>query len=154
MRYQFIREHESRYSIRSLCRVMEVSRSGFYEWRDRPCSARSAENTKLLACIRQIHQRSNENYGAIKTWKALQAQGHRCGRHRVARLRQTHGIEAKRLRRFRSGNAARHTEGIAPNLLRRRFTARATNQVWVGDTTFIATREGWLQLAILLDLHS
>jgi len=154
MRYQFVRDHAAEFRIRSMCRVLGVSRSGFYEWRDRPCSARSAENMKLLACIRQIHRRSSENYGAIKTWKALRAQGQLCGRHRVARLRQAHGIEAKRLRRFRSGNAARHTEGIAPNRLRRRFAAHAANQVWVGDTTFVATREGWLQLAILLDLHS
>jgi len=154
MRYQFIRDHAGEFRVRSMCRVLDVSRSGFYEWRDRPCSARSVANTKLLACIRRVHQRSSENYGAIKTWKALRAQGQSCGRHRVARLRQAHGIEAKRLRRFRSGNAARHTEGIAPNLLRRRFTADTTNQVWVGDTTFVPTREGWLQLAVLMDLHS
>jgi putative transposase len=154
MRYQFIREHAQEFRVRSMCRVLQVSPSGYYDWRHRPCSARTHANNKLLARIRVVHQRSRENYGAIKTWKALRAAGHTCGRHRVRRLRQVHGIEAKRMRRFRSGNAARHTEGIVPNLLRRRFAAGAANRVWVGDTTFVPTREGWLQVAVLLDLHS
>lgn len=154
MRYQFIRDHERQYAIRSLCRVMKVSRSGFYEWRDRPISTRAKANAALLSCIRQVHERSRENYGAFKTWRALRMTGQTCGRHRVARLRREHGIEAKRMRRFRSGYAARHTEGIAPNRLYRNFKADSANRVWVGDTTFVATREGWLQLAVLLDLHS
>lgn len=154
MRYQFIREHEGQHRVRSMCRALGVSHSGFYAWRDRPRSARTLSNQALLSCIRRIHQQSHENYGAVKTWQALRAEGHVCGRHRVARLRRANGIEAKRMRRFRSGYAARNAEPPAPNLLARNFTARAINQVWVGDATFIPTREGWLYLAILLDLHS
>mgnify|MGYP000026378353 CR=1 FL=1 len=90
----------------------------------------------------------------MKTWEALRKAGEECGRHRVARLRQRYGIQAKRLRRFRSGYTARNSEPAAPNLLNRNFVASAPNRVWAGDITFIATREGWLHLAVLLDLYS
>jgi transposase InsO family protein len=90
----------------------------------------------------------------MKTWQALRASGVTCGRHRVARLRQCHGIEANRLRRFRSRYAAANSEPPAPNLLNRDFGATRPDQVWAGDVTFIPTREGMLYLAVLLDLHS
>ena len=154
MRYHFIREHDHEFRVTALCRVLGVSRSGYYGWRSRPVSARAQDNTRLLQRIRQIHTRSRENYGAVKTWEALTEAGESCGRHRVARLRQAHGIEAKRMRRFHSAYAARNTEASAPNLLNRDFTASTPDRVWVGDVTFIATREGWLYLAVLLDLFS
>jgi transposase InsO family protein len=154
MKYQFIRDHASRCSVTSMCRALHVSRSGFYDWYDRKPSARDQANDALLLQIRKIHRLSRENYGAVKTWEALNAAGHACGLNRVARLRCAHGIEAKRMRRFRSGNANRQTEGIAPNHLQRNFHAESPDRVWVGDCTFIPTREGWLYLAVLLDLFS
>jgi putative transposase len=154
MRYQFIREHAGEHHVRAMCRALHVSHSGFYAWRDRPCGARAKANAHLLTCIRRVHRQSRDNYGALKTWKALLAEGIFCGRHRVARLRRAHGIEAKRMRRFRSSYAGRNAEPAAANLLERNFTTRAINQVWGGDVTFIATREGWLYLAVLLDLYS
>jgi putative transposase len=154
MKYQFIHDHASRCRVSSMCQVLGVSRSGYYDWRDREPSARDRANAGLLTLIRAIHHRSRENYGAVKTWRALNAEGHSCGRHRVARLRRAHGIEAKRMRRFRSGYANRHTEGIAPNLLQRNFHVESADRIWVGDGTFIPTREGWLYLAVLVDLYS
>lgn len=154
MRYGFIREHTSSFRVTTLCRVLSVSRSGYYAWRTRVPSARVSANAGLLMHIREIHARSRENYGAVKTWEALRKAGEECGRHRVARLRQRHGIQAKRVRRFRSGYAARNSEPAAPNLLNRDFVASAPNRVWAGDITFIPTREGWLHLAVLLDLYS
>lgn len=154
MRYAFIREHQQAFRVTRMCHALGVSRSGFYGWRERPESTRAKANTQLLAHIREVHARSRENYGAVKAWRALLAMGQACGRHRVARLRQRHGIAAKRLRRFRSANAARNNEGAAPNLLTRHFTAQAPDRVWVGDITFVPTREGWLYLAVLLDLYS
>lgn len=153
MRYTFIREHEGEHRVRTMCRVLEVSRSGYYGWRERAPSARATANARLLARIRTIHAASRENYGARKTWRALIEAGERCGRNRVARLRQAHGIEAKRLRRFRASYAARQSV-FAPNLIARDFRASAPDRVWVGDMTFIPTREGWLHLAVLLDLYS
>ena len=90
----------------------------------------------------------------MKTWRALAGAGEIRGLHRVARLRQAHGIEAKRMRRFRSSFAGRNSLPAAPNLLERNFEALLPDRVWVGDVTFIATREGWLYLAVLIDLYS
>lgn len=154
MRYHFIREHDREFRITALCRVLDVSRSGYYGWRTRPASARQQANDRLLQYIRAIHVSSRENYGAVKTWEALTKAGEACGLNRVARLRQAHGIEAKRMRRFHCVYAARTHDTTAPNLLNRDFTAPAPDRVWVGDVTFVATREGWLYLAVLLDLYS
>ena len=137
-----------------MCRVLRVSRSGFYAWRARPVAARTNANARLLRRIRDIHARSRENYGAVKTWRALLEGGEPCGLNRVARLRQAHGIVAKRMRRFRQASAARHSEPAAPNLLDRCFTVAAPDRTWVGDITFVPTGEGWLYLAVVLDLHS
>lgn len=105
----------------------------------------------IVACVA-----SGENFGAVKTWEALRLAGECCGHNRVARLRRAHGIEAKRMRRFRAIYAGRGHNGslIAPNLLERDFKAPAPDRVWVGDVSFIPTREGWLYLAVLLDLYS
>jgi len=153
MKYHFMDTHRPLFRVTSMCRVLGVSRSGFYGWRTRPVSQRDQKNEKLLGRIRRIHADARENYGAVKTWCALVESGEICGRHRVARLRQAHGIEAKRMRRFRLNYAPRH-EAATPNLLGRDFTTTAPNRVWVGDISFIPTREGWLHLAVLLDLYS
>lgn len=153
MKYRFMERHRSRFRVTSMCRVLGVSRSGFYGWLTRPVSARVQANEKLLGRIRRLHAEAHENYGAVKTWRALVDHGEICGRNRVARLRQSHGIEAKRMRRFRLNYAPRN-EAATPNLLNRDFTAHAPNKVWVGDITFIPTQEGWLHLAVLLDLYS
>ncbi|MGH8397953.1 MAG: IS3 family transposase [Gammaproteobacteria bacterium] len=149
-----MRAHASAFRVRSMCRVLKVSRSGFYAWCSRPPSRRTLANAQLLHHIRQIHLASRQTCGAVKTWKILRTAGETCGRHRVARLRQRHGIEANRLRRFRSRYAAANTEPPAPNVLNRDFQASQPDRVWVGDVTFIPTREGMLYLAVLLDLHS
>jgi putative transposase len=154
VRYRFIHDHEPIHRVTVLCRALAVSRSGYYEWKARPESRQARCNHQLLARIRQIHARSREAYGILKTWRTLREQGITCGHNRVARLRRLHGIEARRRRRFRAGQAARNNDPAAPNLLDRQFTVDAPDRVWVGDITFVPTREGWLYLAILLDLHS
>ncbi|MDX2142811.1 MAG: IS3 family transposase [Rhodospirillaceae bacterium] len=155
MKYAFIRDHERRFKIGRMCTVLGVSRSGYYEWRDRPLSRRARTNLDLLQTIRRLHVEAREAYGADKTWRVLRARGVSCGRHRVARLRRVHGIEAKRQRRFRV-IARQHYTAIpaAPNLVAQRFGADRPDQVWMGDSTFIATRAGWLFLAVLIDLYS
>ena len=137
-----------------MCIVLKVSTSGYYSWKIRPLSKRNWFDKYLVAEIKQIHVESKENYGLIKTWKALKAKSICCGKHRVARLRKLHGIESKRRKRFKVTTLSKNTEGIAPNILNRCFQAVKPNQVWVGDVTFVATRGGWLYLAILLDLYS
>jgi putative transposase len=154
VRYQFIRDHETTHRVTALCAALTVSRSGYYGWRARPESRRTQNNQRLLTRIRQVHARSREAYGIIKAWRALREQGETCGHNRVARLRRLHGIEARRRRRFRLPGAARNNLPPAPNLLDRHFTVDRPNRVWAGDITFVPTREGWLYLAVLLDLYA
>jgi putative transposase len=154
VKYAFIKDHSDTYEVRRMCRVLMVSPSGYYSWRTRPLSRRELFDRYLLNQIRQVHVASRQNYGAIKTWKALTANGIRCGKHRVARIRRIHGIQSKRRRRFKVTTLSKNTEWIAPNRLNRCFQVAKPNQTWVGDVTFIATRGGWLYLAVLLDLYS
>lgn len=154
MKHQFIKEQSPKHSIAALCRVLRISRSGYYAALTRPESRRSHANAALLSHIRRIHARSRENYGAVKTRRALQADGMACGIKRVARLRRIHGIEAQRRRRFRTAYAARHSEPAAANLLDRKFTAATPDRIWATDITFVPTREGWLYVAVVIDLYS
>jgi len=131
-----------------------VSASGYYDWRKRPLSERRQQEEALLKEIRQAHIDSRKNYGTIKIWEALKNKGVICGKHRIARLRRENGIETRRRKRFKITTSSRNTKWIAPNLLNRCFTSDHPNRVWVGDVTCIATRSGWLYLAILLDLYS
>jgi len=108
----------------------------------------------LLGHIRTVHRQHRQAYGAKKTWRHLNAIDIPCGKHRVARLRKQAGIEAQRKRRFRLTVEHHHTPKAAPDLLQRQFTAIAPNRVWVGDMTFVRTRQGWLHLVVLLDLFS
>ena len=137
-----------------MCKVLRVSKSGYYAWKTRPLSKRELFNKSLTEEIRQIHIESRENYGAAKTWKTLIVKGICCGKHRVARLRKINGIESKRRKRFKITTLSKNTEWIAPNVLNRCFNVGKPNRVWIGDVTFLATRTGWLYLAVLLDLYS
>ncbi len=154
MRYAFIAAHHGPFRATRLCRALGVSRSGYYAWWDRRPSRRAAENAKLLVHMRALHQRTKEAYGAVKLWRALTEEGHRCGRHRVARLRRACGLQTRRVRRFKLAYAARQSAPPAPNLLDQHFRVEAPDRVWVADVSFIPTRAGWLYLAVVLDLYS
>lgn len=154
MKYEFIEEHRDTFRVKRMCAALGVSRSGYYEWRDRPPSELTLDNARLLCLIRRIHLDSRENYGERKTWEALKARGESCGRHRVARLRRLAGLMARRIRRFRQSYATAQSEAPAPNLLNRDFTADRPNQAWVTDITFVPTRRGWLYVAVMVDLFA
>jgi len=154
MKYQFIAAHQAEYRLTRLCQTLGVSRSGYYAWRHRPASARAIANTRLLTRMQQLHRQTKERYGAVKLWRALLASGVVCGRHRVARLRRVHGLEARRTRRFRLGIEQHQFAPPAPNRLQQVFVAPAANRIWAGDLTAIATRAGWVYLAVILDLYS
>ncbi len=154
MRYAFIRTAQGHHRVGRLCPVLGVSRSGYYAWRTRPASARSEANGRLLAAMRQLHAQTKERYGAVKLWHALQAAGIRCGRHRVARLRRLHGMTARRVRRFRLMVEHHQLPPPAPNRVPAASPIAARDRVWAGDLTTIATRAGWLYLAVVLDLYS
>jgi putative transposase len=154
VKYGFIRDHRKRFSVSTLCRLLAVSRSGFHAWLNRPVSARVRANQELLVHIRRVHIEHREAYGAVKTWHALRAQGIGCGKHRVRCLRNAAGIAAKRTRRQRITVEHHKAAAPAPDLVVRRFSSSLPNRIWSGDMTFIRTREGWLHLAVLLDLFS
>jgi transposase InsO family protein len=148
-------EHEAQYSIELLCRVLQVSRSGYYDWRGRPESKRSAENRELTARIIEIHKdRRKRNYGSPRVHNQLEKDGVSCGRHRVARLMRVNGIRAEVQPKFKVTTDSDHQRPVAPNILAREFEAVAPNQKWAGDITYIWTAEGWLYLAVIIDLFS
>lgn len=153
MSFKFIREHAGRWPVRLMCRVLEVSASGYYAWRKRPESARARTNRSLLCDIRRLHSEHHRRYGSPRIHAALRAEGRTASRGRVERLMRRHGIRALAGRRFRPCTTdSRHYLPIAPNLLEQKFRASAPNQIWLADITYIATGEGWLYLAAVLDL--
>ena len=118
MKYGFIRAHQDQFSVTRMCVVLQVSRNGYYDWRDRPESKRSKENRIALSQIREVHARSREAYGALKTWQELMARGFQWERHRIAKLRRAAGIEARRKRRFRITTQSRVGVVAAKNRLK------------------------------------
>jgi transposase InsO family protein len=154
VKYGFVERQQEQFAVAALCRALRVSRSGFYAWQRRAESARRVGDRQLLPAIARLHAAAREAYGARKTWVALNQAGIACGKHRVARLRREAGIEAKRKRRFRIMIEHQHTAAPAPNLVQRVFTVAAPNMTWVGDTTVVRTRAGWLHVAALLDLYA
>lgn len=155
MRYAFISAHQGEFSIKRMCRVLKVARSGYYAWRHRPLSQREQANRDLLEQIREAYQTSRRSYGSPRIHKFLQGQGLSCSRNRVARLMQKHKIVAiKAPKRYPVTTKQRSGARTAPNLLNRDFSAQAPNRKWVTDITYIDTAEGWLYLAVVLDLYS
>ena len=154
MRYRFILAHQAEYRLTRLCQTLDVSRSGYYAWRCRPASPRTRANARLVGQMQQLHWQTKERYGAVKLWRALLASGVACGRHRVARLRRQYGLMARRVRRFRVVIEHHQFAPPAPNRLQQVFGASAPNRIWAGDLTAIATRAGWVYLAVILDLYS
>jgi len=154
VKYAFMQEQREEFELKRMCQVLQVSRSGYYDWARRKESNRSQRDRTLLKGIRKVHEESKEAYGATKTWRTLNQSGMMCGKHRVARLRRQAGIEARRKRKFRLAYKARNTAPAPPNLLHWPFKADYPDQVWVTDVTFVPTRSGWLYLAVMIDLHA
>ena len=137
-----------------LCNTLEVSVSGYYDWIDRPESKRSRENRQLTEKIKNFHQQSREIYGSPKIHEDLCAEGEKCSVNRVARLMKEADIKSKMARKFVITTNSRNTIQPAPDLLQRKFVVNRHNTAWVSDTTFVGTREGWLYVAVILDLFS
>lgn len=155
MRYQYIRDHRAEFSVKRMCQILGVTRSGYYAWQPDQAGRRELENRVLVEQIRMEHKISRKTYGSPRIWASLVGQGVSCGRHRVARLMRREGIcPPKRHRRYPV--TTQRQPGIipAPNRLNQNFSATTTNTKWVSDFTYIDTAEGWLYLAIILDLFS
>jgi transposase InsO family protein len=154
VKFGFVQEHRETFRVGMMCRVLKVSRSGYYAWRHREPSRREVEDRRHAESIREVHRESRGIYGSPRVYQALQQTRTPCGKHRVARIMREEGLRGRAARRFRSVSTKRSTAPAAPNHLAGNFTASAPNAVWVGDLTQVRTREGWLFLAVLLDLFS
>ena len=154
MKYQFIREHKDCHSIMMLCRLLKVSRRGYYGWLERPESKRDQENRGLLVEIWRIFIAYREVYGAPRIHDELVEMDYRCSLNRVARLMRIANIMPKTVRKFRITTDSRKSRYPAENLLKQDFNASSQDEKWVADVTYIPTREGWLFLAVVLDLYS
>jgi putative transposase len=154
VKYGAISEQSGVYPVRSLCRLLEVSVSGYYAWRGRSPSVRNRENEAMLSAIRHVHETIDVNYGSPRMRDELMAQGFSCSVNRVARLMARHGLEALTTTRYRSLSKASRRQPPAPNLLNRQFTVSEPNRVWAADITYIPTAEGHLYLAVLMDLYN
>jgi transposase InsO family protein len=154
MKYQFIQQHKQQFPVVVMCQVLEVSESGFYAWRKRPTCQRKREDARLTTQIRQIFTSHQGRYGSPRLSAELKDQGVLCSRKRVARLMREAGISAKRKRRHVVTTKRDASHPVAPNLLDRDFTATEPNKKWVTDITYVPTTQGWLYLAVVLDLYS
>jgi putative transposase len=156
VKYAFIARYRDELPVRLLCQWMRVSRAGFYAWLERPTSSRVQANQRLRLEIRAAHAASAQRYGAPKVHAELRAQGVSCGHNRVARLMREDGLRAKRSRRFRITTRSDHRFARPTNVLARRFatTSWERDRAWAADITYLETRDGWLYLAVILDLSS
>ena len=152
MKYGFIHRYRSAFRVGKMCRVLRVSRSGYYAWIDRPESNRSKENRVILEAIKKIHKSSREIYGSPRITDGLSDYGLKASRPRVARLMAINGIKSKLKRKFKVTTNSDHKLPISPNLLNQNFSAPAPGRILVSDITYIRTGEGWLYLTTIIDL--
>jgi putative transposase len=155
VKFGFVAKHREIWPVEVMCEALGVSRSGFYAWRMRPVSIRAGIDAQILITVRSSFLLSDRTYGARRMIDEVRDAGHVCGRQRVSRLMRQEGLRARPRRRARpmdTGDRPMHT--LAPNVLDRQFTATAPNQKWVADFTFVWTSEGWLFVAVVLDLFA
>jgi putative transposase len=154
MRFMFIDAAKAEFPIQRLCQVLEVSQSGYFAWRSRPACQRQREDLVLLAHVRSAFRESNGTYGSPRMTRELQDQGLPIGRRRTARLMRENGLKARQKRRFKRTTDSHHAFPIAPNLIDQDFSADRPNQKWNADISYVWTGEGWLYLAVILDLFA
>ncbi len=154
MKYQFIEQHKQEFPVVVMCQVLNVSESGFYAWRKRPACQRQREDAQLTGEIRQVFESHRHRYGSPRIHAELREQGRSISRKRVARLMREAALYAKRKRRRVKTTNSNHSNPVAANLLQRDFTATEPNKKWITDVTYIATAQGWLYLAVVLDVYS
>jgi len=149
-----IDEFREQYPLRIMCRAMHVSESGYHVWRSRPVSGRNRDNLRLVELIERVHAGSRKTYGSPRIHAVLTGLGETCSKNKVIRLMQKHGIRAKTKKKFKATTDSKHNLPVAENILNRDFAPSTPNMSWAGDITYIWTREGWLYLAVVLDLYS
>ena len=154
MRYRFIDAHKKAWPIILMCGVLNVSRSGFYDWAARGPSRRTQSNRKLDSRIRTIFSRHKQRYGVPRITTDLHDEGIECSENRVARRMRALGLQAIQAKKFKVTTDSNHSKPVAPDLLEQDFSATAPNQKWTSDITYVWTDQGWLYLAVIMDLYS
>lgn len=154
MKYQFIASNRSSSRVKKMCQTLRVSRSGFYGWRNRDISERQKANRELLPKLVKVFKKSRRTYGSPSIARQLKVEGEYCGKNRVARLMRLNGIKAKTKKKFKVTTNSGHGKKVADNLVNQRFVADYPDQLWCSDITYLWTKEGWLYLAVILDVYS
>ncbi len=154
MKYQFVAKHEGKYPVSRICVLLDISRSGYYAWKNRKPNQREHINQVLLDHIHRIYKKYRKAYGSPRVYAQLKKEGYSCNQKKVARLMRQEGLRSQRKYRRVVTTNSNHCFPVAPNLLNRNFHVDRPNQKWVGDITYIPTAEGWLYLASILDLFS
>lgn len=154
MKYALVRQERENYTVERLCKVLKVSRSGYYRWLKRGITPRQQKRTKLLQRILEIFEESRETYGCPRIYEQLRSEGHTCSYNRVEKLMRENEIQPKQKRKYKSTTDSKHNLPIAPNVLSREFAVEEPDEVWVSDITYIDTAQGWLYLCVFIDLYS
>ena len=154
MRYAFIKQNIGEFSVKELCQILEVSESGYYQWKQNKMGLRKLEDQKLLNKIELIHISKKGRYGSPRVHAELKDLGECCSRKRIARLMRENRIQAKHKRKFKATTDSQHKFPTAPNLLEQNFTVSEPNRVWTADISYCWTAEGWIYLAVVLDMYS
>ena len=154
VKYAVIHSHVGQFKLRLMCRVLNVSPSGYYEWRNRAPSSAEQQRALLDLQVQVAFEAEKGRAGSPRVVRRLEKKGHRCCRHQVAQSMRRKGLRAKAAREFKATTNPNHSLPVAPNLLQQDFSAERPNQKWVSDITYIPTDEGWLYLAVVLDLYS
>jgi putative transposase len=149
-----VKSNEEHFPVGMMCRLLSVSRSGYYSWKNRPLSGRDQANRILTADIKRIFDDEKGRPGSPRISRRLQEEGKSVSRHRVAKLMRDNGLRAKAAKKYKATTNSNHALPVAPNLLEQNFTADVPDQKWVSDITYIWTEEGWLYLAVVLELYS
>jgi transposase InsO family protein len=149
-----IKEQSNKFPVLLMCRLLAVSVSGYYSWLNREPSFREKENIKLAVKIKAIFDDEKSRPGAPRVAKRLNAEGEPAGRHRVASIMKQHGWRARAAKKYKATTNSNHKLPVSPNLLEQDFSAQKPNEKWVSDITYVWTDEGWLYLAVVMDLYS
>lgn len=154
MRFRLVDQAKAEFPVQRLCKVLGVSQSGYFAWKDRPASERQRQDMVLLAHVRSAFALSNGTYGSPRMTRELQDDGHLVARRRTARLMSENGLRARQKRRFKRTTDSHHAWPVAPNIIDQDFTAERPDEKWAVDISYIWTRKGWLYLAVVIDLYA
>lgn len=154
MKYAFVDKERANHAVRLLCRVLEVSASGYYKWRKGEIRPSRIRRTQVLQRILEIFEESNQTYGCPRVYEQLRSEGFKCNKKTVESLMRKNEIQPTQLRKFKMTTDSKHNLPIAPNVLSREFNVDEPDEVWVSDITYVETAQGWLYLCVFIDLYS